>query len=40
MEMDAAFRENDVGDICVELLFRSVELCDKAYPAFMQALWA
>ena len=40
MEMDAAFRENDVGDICGELLFRSVELCDKAYPAFMQALWA
>lgn len=39
-EMDAAFRSNDVGEICHELLFRMVDICDKAYPDLMKALWA
>ena len=39
-EMDAAFRSNDVGEICNELLIRMVDICDKAYPDLMKALWA
>ena len=39
-EMDAAFRSNDVGEICNELLIRMVDICDKAYPELMKALWA
>ncbi|OKZ97715.1 MAG: hypothetical protein BHV90_19190 [Clostridiales bacterium 42_27] len=39
-EMDAAFRTHDVGEICLELMIRCVDICDKAYPDFMKALWA
>ena len=39
-EMDAAFRTHDVGEICLELMGRCVDICDKAYPDFMKALWA
>ena len=39
-EMDTAFRSNDVGEICNELLIRMVDICDKAYPDLMKALWA
>lgn len=39
-EMDAAFRSNDVGEISNELLIRMVDICDKAYPDLMKALWA
>lgn len=39
-EMDAVFRFNDVGEICNELLIRMVDICDKAYPDLMKALWA
>ena len=39
-EMDAAFRTHDVGEICLELMARCVDICDKAYPDFMKALWA
>lgn len=39
-EMDAAFRTHDVGEICLELMSRCVDICDKAYPDFMKALWA
>lgn len=39
-EMDAAFRTHDVGEICLELMNRCVDICDKAYPDFMKALWA
>lgn len=38
--MDAAFRTHDVGEICLELMARCVDICDKAYPDFMKALWA
>ena len=40
LEMDAAFRSHDVGEICHELLIRTVDICDKAYPEFMKALYA
>ena len=40
MEMDAAFRSHDVGEICHELLLRTVDICDKAYPEFMKAIYA
>lgn len=40
MEMDAAFRSHDVGEICHELLIRTVDICDKAYPEFMKAIYA
>lgn len=39
-ELDAAFRSNDVGEICNELLIRMVDICDTAYPDLMKALWA
>ena len=39
-EMDAAFRTHAVGEICLELMNRCVDICDKAYPDFMKALWA
>ena len=33
VEMDAAFRTHDVGEICFELLYRMVDIGDTAYPA-------
>lgn len=39
-EMDAVFRSHDVGDICLELMARCVNICDEAYPDLMKALWA
>lgn len=39
VEMDAVFRAHDVGEICFELLYRMVDICDAAYPALMKALW-
>lgn len=39
-ELDAAFRSRDVGEICYELLIRMVDICNKAYPDLMKALWA
>lgn len=39
-EMDAVFRSHDVGDICLELMARCVNICDEAYPGLMKALWA
>lgn len=38
--MDAVFRSHDVGEICLELMARCVDICDKAYPDLMKALWA
>ena len=38
-EMDASFRDHDVGEICRELLSRCVNICDEAYPDLMKALW-
>lgn len=40
MEMDAAFRRHDVGEICTELLARGVKICDDAYPELMKAMWS
>ena len=37
---DACFRESDVGEICLELLWRVVAVCGNAYPEFMKALQA
>ncbi|MGN1234770.1 MAG: hypothetical protein ACI4U2_02155 [Christensenellaceae bacterium] len=39
MEMDPVFRDRDVGPICLELLSRSVNICDDAYPEFMHAIY-
>lgn len=39
-ELDAVFRSHDVGDICLELMARCVNICDEAYPDLMKALWA
>lgn len=39
VEMDIPFRKYDVGDICLEMLSRMVNICDDAYPALMKGLW-
>lgn len=39
-EMDGVFRDNDVGEICRELVGRTVTICDEAYPELMKAIWA
>ena len=39
-EIEAPVRTHDVGEICLELMGRCVDICDKAYPDFMTALWA
>lgn len=38
-EMDACFGTHDVGMICYDLLDKGVDICDKAYPELMKALW-
>lgn len=40
MEMDIVFRDANVGEVCVELLSRSVNICDGAYPEIMKAIFA
>lgn len=40
MESDAVFRDNDVGEICVELMVRGLQIVKEAYPVFMKALWS
>ncbi len=40
LEMDPVFRGNDVAEICVELLSRSVNIADEAYPEFMKAIYS
>lgn len=37
--MDACFGTHDVGMICYDLLDKGVDICDKAYPELMKALW-
>ncbi len=37
---DACFRENDVDEICLELLHRIVSISDDVYPIFMKAIFA
>ena len=39
-ELDTPFRAYDVGEICMELTARTVDICDKAYPDLMKAIWA
>lgn len=39
-EMDGVFRDNDVGEICMELIARCVQICDDAYPDLMKSVWA
>lgn len=39
-EMDGAFRSHDVGEIVLEMMVRMVDICDKAYPDLMKALWS
>lgn len=39
-EIDASFRNHDVGDVCLEALQRMVGICDDAYPELMKAMWA
>lgn len=39
-EMDLIFRSNDVGEICLEALSHMVNICDKAYPDLMKALYS
>lgn len=39
-ELDTPFRSYDVGEICMELTARTVDICDKAYPDLMKAIWA
>lgn len=40
LELDASFRRHDVGDICYELVMRTVNICDEAYPSLMKAVWS
>lgn len=39
-EIDGAFRSHDVGEVVRELMVRMVDICDKAYPDLMKALWS
>ena len=39
VEMDIPFRKYDVGDICLEMLSRMVNICDEVYPTLMKGLW-
>lgn len=39
-EMDGAFRSHDVGEIVLEMMLHMINVCDKAYPDLMKALWA
>lgn len=39
-EMDGVFRSHDVGEIVLEMMLRMIDICDKAYPDLMKALWA
>ena len=36
-EADVAFRSHDVGDICLEYVSGSINICDDAYPELMKA---
>lgn len=39
VEIDACFREHDIGEICSELLARCVSICDDSYADLMKAIW-
>lgn len=39
LDLDAAFRSGDVGEICCELLSRAVGSCDECYPDFAKAVY-
>ena len=36
VQADAIFRSHDIGDICYELLLRSLDIADEAYPSFAE----
>lgn len=38
-EIDAAFRPGSIGEVCAELMYHCVSICDKAYPELMKSLW-
>lgn len=37
---DHILAPNVVGDTCIELLNRTLNICDEAYVSFMKAIWA
>lgn len=39
MEIDVPFRAGSAGSICMEMLARTLSICDKAYPELMKAIW-
>lgn len=39
-EMDAVITPVTAGPVCVELMLRSVNIIDDAYPELMKALWS
>lgn len=39
-EMDAVFRDHDVGEIVHELMARMIIICDEAYLELMKAIWS
>ena len=40
LEYDMPLKNNDVGEIAVELLIRIMKIMDEAYPIFMKAMYA
>lgn len=39
-QADVVFRKHDVGEICLEMLLRCVNIIDEGYPKLMKAMWA
>ena len=40
VKMDAILDMDTCGEECKELIYRTVGICDEAYPTIMKALWA
>ena len=40
VEIDAAFRSHNIGEICDELVSRIVSISQDAYAEFMKAMWS
>ena len=39
VKMDAILDMDTCGEECKELIYRTVGICDEAYPTIMKALW-
>lgn len=39
MQMDIPMKTTDVGEIVMEMISRTLDIAEKAYPTLMQAVW-